>query len=98
MHELERLCGVRLGKHDFVLSTVDDNQYEPIPTTEISKIDALKSERANQTSIIDQTSIVNQLSGKTQLKFEARSTQPRSTLRNNILALPKPEYQGKDFF
>lgn len=32
------------------------------------------------------------------LKFEPRRTQPRNIARDNILAIPKQEYQGKDFF
>lgn len=35
---------------------------------------------------------------KIQLKFHSRHTSPKGNMRDNILAMPKLEYQGKDFF
>jgi hypothetical protein len=32
------------------------------------------------------------------LKFAPKVTQPTKRNRVNVLALPKPEYQGQDFF
>lgn len=56
--------------------------------------DTLGSIFHNQRASCDEKYDPNQL----QLKFEKRSTSVMSRARENVLAIPKPQYQGKDFF
>ena len=52
IYELERQCGVRLGRSDLVISSAsDEKQNDAIMTTEISKIEPLRTDRINTTSI-----------------------------------------------
>lgn len=38
------------------------------------------------------------MTGQFKLKFGQRTTSPRNLERDQILAMPKAEYQGRDFF
>jgi hypothetical protein len=78
-----------------VLGEVDD---------EMSKIEFVEPITARKGSTYRQGAAAPDMSSlmsdhnRLKLKFEQRSTSVINRPRDNILAVPKPEYHGKDFF
>lgn len=67
---------------------------------ELSKIEVTSA--SGRVSKLQNDEIVNYMpdspTDQFKLKFDQKKTQTRNVQRDNVLAIPKPEYHGKDFF